>query len=240
MLNKKVVHVSKKSRLTVRRWKSTMRGLPGFVIGNGPSVNDYDVASLLEGTFTIGINRAFKVIDPTILMWQDIELWMTERAILPKLKAVKYSRNASDPRGIAYQFKLMPGPFRLPPNPMVLFGKGSTGPLAFEFAHALGCDPIVLIGFDCQYRDSVTDFYGNNNHHKKHTLPNCSRGLKWISKSSSGRTIINCSDNKFLGDRIPLDKVVKKLKPFYPANTREYFVERLFSRNVQSKINRKK
>jgi hypothetical protein len=239
MLNKKVVHVSKKSRLTVRRWKSTMRGLPGFIIGNGPSVNDYDISSLLKNTFTIGINRAFKALDPTILMWQDIELWLTERATLPKLKAVKYSRNASDPRGIAYQFKLMPGPFRLPPNPMVLFGKGSTGPLAYEFVHALGCDPIVLIGFDCQYRDGVTDFYGNNNHHKPHTLPNCSRGLKWISRTSSGRTIINCSDNKYLKDRLSLDKVVKKLKPYYPETSREYFVERLFSRDTQNKQRRR-
>ena len=209
-----------------------MRGLPGFIIGNGPSVNDYDI-SLLKDYFTVGINRAFKVLDPTILMWQDIELWMTERAILPKLKAVKYSRNASDPRGIAYQFKLMPGPFRLAPNPMVLFGKGSTGPLAFEFVHSLGCDPIVLIGYDCQYRDGMTDFYGINNHHKKHTLPNCSRGLKWIAKSSVGRKIINCSDNKYFKDRIPLDKVVKKLKEYYPKTGREYFVERLFAKEVK-------
>jgi len=233
MLKRKAVYVCKKSRLTVRRWKYTMKSIPGFVIGNGPSVNDYDVKGLLKDYFTVGINRAFKVLDPTILMWQDIELWMTERSELPKLKAVKYSRNSADPRGIAYQFKLMPGPFRLPPNPMVLFGKGSTGPLAFEFVYSLGCDPIVLIGFDCKYRDGNTDFYGINNHHKKHTLPNCARGLRWVAKQSCGRKIINCSDNRFFKDRIPLEKVVNKVKEFYPKTGREYFVEKLFSKDIR-------
>ena len=238
MLKRKAVYISKKSRLTVRRWKYTMKNIPVFIIGNGPSVNDHDIKPLLKNYFTIGVNRAFKSLDPTILMWQDIELWMTERSVLPKLKAVKYSRNSADPRGIAYQFKLMPGPFRLPPNPMVLFGKGSTGPLAFQLAYALGCDPIVLIGYDCKYRDGNTDFYGINNHHKKHTIPNCNRGLKWISKLSCGRKILNCSDNKFFKNYFPLEKIVSKVKEFYPNIGREYLVEKLFARDTQGSLKR--
>ena len=232
-LYRKVTFTSdKKSRLLVRRWRGTLKGVPCFILGNGPSLSDHPVAELLQDYFTIGINRAFKVLDPTILMWQDIELWLTERGEMNKLKAVKYSRNASDPRGIAYQFKLMPGPYRIPPNPMILFGAGSTGPLAFELAACLGCSPVILLGFDCQYRDGQTDFYGKNAHHKSHTLPNCSKGLRWIGLHEKTHPIINCSDNKVFGSSQKLIEVVERLekKGVLQKQSRESYLEKLFSR----------
>lgn len=216
----------------MRRWKGTLRDVPCFILGNGPSMTDNPIAELLPGYFTIGINRAFKVIDPTILMWQDIELWMTERGELAKVNAVKYSRNASDPRGIAYQFKLMPGPYRLAPNPMILFGAGSTGPLAFQLAHSLGCKPIILLGYDCQYRGENTDFYGKNKHHKPHTLPNCQRGLRWVKTNETSSNIINCSDNNIFSRKHNLAEVIDRLSKsgVLKNHSREYYVEKLFSR----------
>lgn len=236
-LQRKVTFTTdKKSRLVVRRWRGTMKNTPCFLLGNGPSLSDHPVAELLQGYFTIGINRAFQVIDPTILIWQDMELWLTERIKLSKLNAVKYSRNGSDPRGIAYQFKLMPGPYRVPPNPMILFGAGSTGPLAFELASSLGCSPIILLGFDCKYRDNQTDFYGVNAHHRPNTLPNCSRGLKWISTYETTSPVINCSDNNMFKNSCKLSDIVEKLdkKGILKKNTREFYVEQLFSRKGEN------
>lgn len=232
-LQRKVTFTTnKKSRLVVRRWRGTMRGNPCFIIGNGPSASDHPIAELLKDYFTIGINRAFKIIDPTILIWQDVELWLTERGDLNKLNAIKYSRNGSDPRGVAYQFKLVPGQYRIPPNPMILFGSGSTGPLAFELASCLGCSPIVLLGFDCKYRGTQTDFYGTNPHHKGSTLPNCSRGLKWISTYEKTAQVINCSDNDYFEKSYTLADIVERLekKDVLKKHPREFYVEQLFSR----------
>ena len=91
-----------------------MKGIPCFIVGNGPSLDNVFIHKL-DDYFTIGVNRVFKKdnFDPTILLWQDIDLWMTERHEIIKLEAIKLSRNASDPRGIAYNFRTVPGEFKL-------------------------------------------------------------------------------------------------------------------------------
>jgi len=224
---------TKKSRIALRRWRGTMKDVPCFILGNGPSISDHPIKELLKDHFTIGINRAFQLMDPTILIWQDIELWMTERANLTNLKAIKYSSTNADPRGIAYQFKLMPGPYRIPPNPMVLFGQGSTGPLAFQLAYCLGCSPIILLGYDCKCIEGNTDFYGVNKHHKSHTMPNCKKGLRWINKCNAKTRVINCSENDTLKHKMPLEEAIKICDKLCKIKGRESLVEKLFSKKGQ-------
>jgi hypothetical protein len=232
-LERKVTFTSHpRGRADVRNWKGTLKGVPCFILGNGPSMNDHPVAELLPKFFTIGINRAFKILDPTILLWQDMNLWTTEKEELDKLKAIKYARSGSDPRGTAYSFKVMKAPYRKPSNPMILFGAGSSGPLAFQLAYSLGCRPIILLGCDCAYRGEQTDFYGKNTDHSGHTLEQCSRGLRWIKSQDQDVPIINCSDNNIFDKKTPLAEIVDLIesKKLCQNTGREYFVSQLFSR----------
>tara|TARA_B100000614_G_scaffold262909_1_gene300766 strand:+ start:228213 stop:228893 length:681 start_codon:yes stop_codon:yes gene_type:complete len=194
MIRRHVRYSAVKQRGQIKKWKGKLEGVPCFILGNGPSLNDEDI-SLLNPYFTIGINRAFLKLDPTILMWQDVELWYTERKKVIRLSALKVCRNTADPQNRFYHFKIQPGNFAMPKHPGCLHGFGATGPLAMQFAHSLGCNPIVMLGMDCEHRGQATNFYGINRHHRPHTMRNCSRGLKWAKKSITDRELINCSAN---------------------------------------------
>jgi hypothetical protein len=103
-------------------WKNSLIDDPCFIIGNGPSLKNLDI-SFLEPYFTIGINRAFLKIDPTILMWQDLSLWMKEKQQIIKTKSIKFCRSMSNGNyNDAYLFKLASGSEK---------GKGSLQRLAF-------------------------------------------------------------------------------------------------------------
>ncbi len=78
-------------------------------------------------------------------------------------------------------------------SPDMLYGRGSTGPLAVQMADALGCRPIFLIGMDCICRGKATDFYGTNRDWKPHTTKLCESGLKWISTNFAHDEVINLS-----------------------------------------------
>ena len=214
------------SRILIRTWSHRLEGIPGFILGNALSINDIAIHKL-DNFFTIGINRIFlkQNFDPTILMWQDIELWLTEREKILKLKAIKYARDTADPRRIGYSFKLGNGPFKVPTSASVLYGRGATAPLAFQLAYVLGCNPIVLVGCDCCYQGGETNFYGKNRFHKQHTLRNCNRGLRWIRDCQKERTIINCSNNSVFSERENFDDVIKRLA--HHAKNRAFYSQLL-------------
>lgn len=188
-----------------------MPGIPAFIIGNGPSLNDINTDLLLP-FFTIGINRAFYKIDPTILMWQDVELWYSERKRILRLSAIKVCRDIADPQNRFFHFKLQSGFFKMPENPQILCGRGATGPLAVQMAYCLGCDPIILIGCDCKHRGGLTDFYGRNRQHKNHTMKNCLQGLVWMKENIQNRKIISCSDNDVF-EKTDFKTVIDSLDP---------------------------
>lgn len=220
MIRRHIKFSYNKQRGQISKWKGKMSGVPVFIIGNGPSLNDEDV-SLLNPFFTIGINRAFLKIDPTVLMWQDIGLWSTERKNVIRLSAIKVCTAASDPENKFFHFKLEPGNFEIPEHPGILHGTGSTGPLAVQFAHSLGCNPIILMGMDCKPRGQATDFYGKNHHHKPHTMANCQRGLKWVKKHVTDRQVICCSDNDHF-ERMTLAQAVAKIDPKWKKDRAYY------------------
>lgn len=211
----------------VKSWHNVLVDVPAFIIGNGPSLSDTDLSVLENSYFTIGINRAFYLLDPTILMWQDPELWWNHRSIIMRLKSLKYCRDSADPKGKCYHFKLVHGDYAMPMHPAVLYGRGSTGPLAFQLAYALGCNPIILLGMDCKYIDNKTNFYGKNPSHKSHTLRLCSRGLVWIEKNNFGRKVINCSNNKVFKERLSFEDVISDLNPPSSPQNRKSFIKRL-------------
>lgn len=216
-----------RNKTSIKTWKNKLEKVPCFILGNSPALEDENL-EILHPFFSIGINRSFYKFDTTILFWQDIELWYTERKNIIKTNSVKVCRDKADPQNRFFHFKLEPGNFELTENPGSLKGTGATGPLAVQFAYLLGCDPIIILGMDCKKRGQNTDFYGRNRHHKSHTLSNCYEGLKWIKKTmeEKGTTVINCSKDNDIFEYHPLKKVVDQIDQKHILN-RAHWVSRL-------------
>lgn len=194
------------NELILKQWKNTLIGVPCFIIGNSPYLDDYPIYKL-KNYFTIGINRAFKRIDPTILIWQDFNVYSENVEEFKKLKCIFYSRNIANPADLGYNFVLEEGQYKLPENPAFLYGRGSTGPLAFQLAYSLGCNPIILLGCNCKYKNNKTDFYGNNKYHNEFTLKNCNIGLKWMKSLKIDRKIIFLPD-----ENLKLEDILETLE----------------------------
>jgi hypothetical protein len=203
---------NKNKYLNPGNWAGKMKDIPCFLLGNGPSLNKVDL-SLLDNYFTIGINRIFFKYDPTILIWQDLALWTQEKKKVKQTKAIKYCREGAETGGNKgyYAFKLTGRDPKLTSTPKELYGRGSSGAITYQFAYSLKCDPIILIGMDCRYKDGKTDFYGKNPMHRAHTLPACVKGLKFIRDNARGKTIINCSKNKVFGKRKTIEEAINTL-----------------------------
>lgn len=200
------------SSLNPLSWMGKMKGIPCFILGNAPSLNKIDNISLLDDYFTVGINRIFYKYDPTILLWQDLALWSKEREKVLKTKSIKYCREGSETQGGFYTFLLQGRDPKLTNNITKLYGRGSSGSITYQFVHALGCDPIILVGMDCRYsKDKKTDFYGNNPMHRSHTIPACIKGLEFIKNNHKHRTIINCSKNKVFLERKTIEEAISML-----------------------------
>ena len=209
----------KKSYKELSQWANLLGGHTAFILGNAPGVDKQNL-SLLDDYFTIGVNRIFYIYDPTILIWQDRQVWQGDKKSLLKQKAIKVCESKADPKKYFLNFRAKTGPFRFGHDPAILYGSGNTTALAVQFAVSLGCSNIVLLGADCKYgNNGKTDFYGKNKDHKPYTLKMCRGAMKWL-KVFCPVTIYNCSGND-LWETQSLYKVIKKLKP--PQLNREAY-----------------
>ncbi len=211
-------------------WAGAFKGIPGFVIGNGPSLSKIDL-DLIKDYLTVGINRIFYKFDPTILVWQDLALWTGEKKKVKKSKAIKYCRKASTTAIGYYGFSLQGRDHKQTSNLSKMYGRGSSGPIGFQVALLLGCNPIILLGMDCKNdAQGNTDFYGNNPMHRPFTLPACVKGLKFIKKIAGNVKIINGSKNKVFGERIKYKAILEEIGDKGKFN-REYFQKILLKRH---------
>ncbi len=212
---------NRQQRYAIKDWGDRLADVPAFIIGNAPSLNEHNLL-LLEDYFTIGINRAFYLLDPTILLWQDIGLWNTEFHNLHNLQALKVARDIADPRRRYYNYHLKGGPYKFDRSkPHIMYGRGSSGPLACQLAVALGCRPIILLGCDCQKGpEGESDFYGDNPHHRPHTLDNCELGLQFI-KEQCPIEILSCGNTE-LWEKSDLKEILKETDPKYRRNRQSY------------------
>ena len=176
----------------ILKWKDRLKGYPCFVVGNSPTLNKIDI-NIINNFFSIGINRAFFKFDPTILFWQDKELWLSEKNKLLMSKSIRVCHPKGDPLKRFNHFDIKGSLFKRAESPSVLHGRGSSGPLAVQFAHALGCAPIFLIGMDCKIDGINTDFFGINKTWKPHTISLCKHGLDWILSEYNKEEVINIS-----------------------------------------------
>lgn len=233
-IRKRFRQFKRSESLSVNNWTGSMKNHPVFIVGNAPSLSTQPVQKL-ENFLTIGINKTYKLFDPTILMWQDIQFWLTDRYNVARTECIKYCRNHADPKGKFYNFSLEGGPFQMPVSPSVLHGGGASGPLAFQLAYLLGCSPIFLVGMDCQYDSSgKTNFYGKNKFHSANTLKNCNRGLAWIKSQSEEKNIkiYNCSNNnQFPESKMELSNAIDYVKKNYKQYNREEYHEMLWNNN---------
>ncbi len=215
-------------RYAIKSWSDRLPDIPAFIIGNGPSLDSLKI-KLIEDYFSIGINRAFYKLDPTILLWQDISLWNTEYQKLHNTQALKVSRDVSDPRKIYYNFHLKGGGYKFDSTTHILHGRGSTGPLAVQLAVAMGCRPIVLLGMDCKRgSDGKSDFYGENKYWTDATLENCYEGLVSI-KEQCPVEIHNCGDNE-LWPKEKLEIVLAQINEMH-ARGRQSYVQQILNLN---------
>jgi hypothetical protein len=204
-------NLNRKKYKKLSKWKNILKGYPAFLLGNAPSISKQDL-TVLNPYFTIGLNRIFYIYHPTVLLWQDRQLWMSDKKNIVKCKSIKVARNIADPRGMFVNFKLGLNPFRLTSDPSHLYGRGNSGALAAEFAISLGCSSLVILGMDCKYgHKGRTDFYGNNRDHNPYTLTRCSDAMKWLKKYSPV-PIYNCSKIK-LWPTMTLEEAISKTKP---------------------------
>lgn len=225
----------------LRGWKNSLKNIPCFIIGNSPYLDDYPIFKLND-YFTIGINRAFLRIDPTILMWQDIDIYLENKEKFKELKSIFYVRNVANPANLGYNFILQEGMYKIPDNPSTLIGRGTTGPLAFQLAYTLGCNPIILLGCNCKYKENKTNFYGNNKKHNSFTLENCNIGLRWIKSLKTDRKIIICSENNtqtledILVKEFHLDNLLQEYQQdLILPKGREFYQKMLFSQSQNQK-----
>jgi hypothetical protein len=189
-------------------WSNLLKGETAFILGNAPSISKHNL-DLLKPYFTIGVNRIFYLFTPTILIWQDIQLWNKEKRDIIKQKSIRICTKISDPRNTFLHFRVKQGGFKFKNNPKVLNGTGNTGILAVQVAINLGCSNIVLLGTDCKYAKNKTDFYGKNRDHKPYTLQMCEEAMEYL-RDNSPVPIYNCSKNR-LWPRRELSEVIKQL-----------------------------
>lgn len=155
-LNRKVGDVFKPDQ-----WK----GERCFVIGGGPSVNDFDIKAL-EGEHTIAVNMAFRLLKPEIVYATDARLWgwvernetgandKEEFEACGAIKVWSDLNNIPLPEDIVLAPAVAGGKISTSLNDGVAAGTNS-GFGALNLAMLLGAKEIYLIGFD---------FYGGRWH----------------------------------------------------------------------------
>jgi len=80
----------------LRQCKDRLKNEPCFVLGNGPSVKRSDL-NKIDNFFSIGVNRIFKIYDPTILFWQDLNVWRDDASAIEKSPSMKVCATRSGP-----------------------------------------------------------------------------------------------------------------------------------------------
>jgi hypothetical protein len=217
------------NRFNLQKWADVLCGETVFIIGNGPSLLEEDMG-LLDGRFSIGINRCFRLLDPTILIWQDREMYANNGIDdIRKTKAIKVCSEHIDDHKEFSNFRISKGNFSFNIKSDRLQGLGCTGALAVQLAVSMGAGKIVLLGCDGKY-GKHTDFYGNNPDHKPHTLTNFSRAYRFL-KDRCPVEIVNCCAND-LWKRSDLKEFVSSMES--PKRTRIQWMSAFLSAEASS------
>jgi len=133
------------------------KGRRCFIVGGGPSIKNLDL-SLLKSELTIGINRAYELLDPSILFGVDGQMWgWVEQGKFGEESKRKFREYKGYKVWMALH-KMFPSDFYLiEVDDNAGYRIGTTNRLAFKnnggygainLAAALGANPIYLLGYD--------------------------------------------------------------------------------------------
>lgn len=139
-----------------------------FILASGSSLEGFDFHRL-DNEITIGINYIFKYYTPTILHWQDGDVYNknNHKPIIDGLDCIKISKpeclyGTEGVYGIpiAETFNGSEGLSK------GLYHRYLTGLTALSLAIALGFKPVYLLGYDCRFNNGQGHFYSKNFRHK--------------------------------------------------------------------------
>jgi hypothetical protein len=146
------------------QWLNELNGIhegkPGFVIGNGWSVRYYDTNKMAKKGVLIGCNLAFTLHPIDYLIWQDtainIDCFKAKNCI--KLAPIRKRKGAGilGRKPDVYYFGF--GKRRKVPGSLDLMNSGG---LALQVLRLLGCNPIFLVGCDCELIREGAKVHGN-------------------------------------------------------------------------------
>lgn len=137
----------------------TWKGRRCFIIGGGPSVKKVNL-DLLRGELTIGINRAYELLDPSILYGVDGQMWgWVEQGKCGEESKRRFNAYRGYKVWMALHKVFPPdfylidvddrGGYKIGSTKLLAF-KNNSGYGAINLAAALGANPIYLLGFDMQ------------------------------------------------------------------------------------------
>ena len=200
---------------TVKTWQYSKTGVPCFIIGTAPSVLDLTLAeaSQVNNEFVIGINAAFLYFNTDIILWLDDEFWEEFHEPLKARDCIKLNQLEEDPENNIFTLHInhKEEGYHIPKDfddVQANIIRMNSAAIAFQVAVLFGCSPIIMLGFDCGYRDGMTNCYGNNPAHDEETLPNCLAAARFIR--DSGFRVINCSDNNEFSKRWTITEAFSK------------------------------
>jgi len=135
------------------------KGRRCFIIGGGPSVKKVNL-DLLNNELTIGINRAYELLSPSILFGVDGQMWgWVEQGKCGEESKRKFNEYKGYKAWMAVHDVFPPdfylididdkGGYRIGTTNLLAYN-GNSGYGAINLAAALGANPIYLLGFDMQ------------------------------------------------------------------------------------------
>lgn len=195
-----------------------------FLLGGGPTLRDFDF-SLLEGHITIGVNKIFKLYDPTILYCMDrkffayihsnekiegdenlLDLWLNSKAKKYFIASNSKDKNTStffknEPIEIVPRLQTKCISMDLKKG---IFPSNNSGFGALMLAIALGYKTVYLLGYDMRIDEQHTHCH---NGYPNQKMDNQQRHLESFKRSfysfardieKAGIEVINLSPNSAL------------------------------------------
>lgn len=147
------------SKIKFTRIEPKWKGETAFIIGGGPSLNDFNF-KVLDDKRTIAINKAFLYYsNADILYWTDSRFYSWYKKDIDNYKGDKYTVK---PYGnLKNDIKIIKntGKAGLEYDPSGIRHGNNSGHAAINLAYHLGVKRIVLLGFDMQNIKGVSHFH---------------------------------------------------------------------------------
>jgi len=205
-------------------------GKRGFIIGGGPSILDIQKEGFnfnhLKNEITVGVNKAYNLFTPTYLVWTDPYFWKTFQKEILNLNCIKFcSMNISKKFEIENK-NIIPLRRDKDSNNKTIITTlseavpmwNNSGVTALRIAHALGLNPIYLLGIDIQHKDSEGRTHFHTDYEKNRVAKTKPKRFSLFFESfkktikalkEKNIKVVSCSKNSKLNDIISFNSISK-------------------------------